>query len=123
MELLVFRCGETSILKSRASDSTCRRSMLLVHLLSQPLGSGVGFAPLLLLPVSLGHQAAEKRHRCSPLPFLWGEFRPLAFVLQSHDARRKEKGKHVNSNSRLPIAWYYTSTINPLKSRDLINHT
>jgi hypothetical protein len=24
---------------------------------------------------------------------------------------------------RLPIARYYTSTINPLKSHDLINHT
>jgi hypothetical protein len=73
----------------------------LVHLLSQPSGSGVGFAPLLLLPVSLGHQAAQKRDRRSPLPFLSGEFHPLAFVLQSHDAGRKEKGKHVKSGCPL----------------------
>jgi hypothetical protein len=71
----------------------------LVYLLSQPSGSGVGLAPLLLLPVSLGHQAREKRNRSSPLPFLSGEFCPLAFVLQSHGAGRKEKEKHVNSKA------------------------
>jgi hypothetical protein len=95
-----------------------------VHLLSQSSGSCIGLAPLLLLSVLLGHQATEKRNCSSPLPFLSGEFRPLALVLQSHGAGRKEKEMHVNSNCRrLPIAWYYTSTINPLKSRDLINHT
>jgi hypothetical protein len=44
----------------------------LVHFLSQSAGPGVGLAPLLLLVMSLGHQATEEWNRRPPLPFFSG---------------------------------------------------